>query len=40
MALARRAYLEGSSLEGGGDDWTQRMPQVEALAGFMQRAIA
>nr|WP_240457625.1 aminoglycoside adenylyltransferase family protein [Halomonas socia] len=35
LALARRAYLEG-----GNDDWTQRIPQVEALAGFMQRAIA
>ena len=35
MALARRGYLEG-----GGDDWTQRMAQAEALAGFMQRTIA
>ncbi|PAU75465.1 aminoglycoside adenylyltransferase family protein [Halomonas salipaludis] len=35
LALARRAYLEG-----GGDDWALRMPQVEALVGCMQRAIA
>lgn len=40
MALARRGYLEGSSLEGGGDDWSQRMPQVEALVDFLRRAIA
>ncbi|WP_206022246.1 aminoglycoside adenylyltransferase family protein [Billgrantia bachuensis] len=45
MALARRAYLGGNSLEGNGlegscDDWSQRMPQVEALVGFLRRAIA
>lgn len=35
MALARRGYLEG-----GGDDWAQREPEVQALAGFLRRAIA
>lgn len=35
MALARHAYLDG-----GGDDWAPRKPQVEALAAFLQRAIA
>lgn len=34
MALARHAYLDG-----GDDDWAQRMPQVEALPGFLRRAI-
>ncbi|UYG04526.1 aminoglycoside adenylyltransferase family protein [Halomonas sp. LR3S48] len=35
MALARHAYLDGD-----GNDWPQRMPQVEALAGFLRRAIS
>ncbi|MFQ3786379.1 aminoglycoside adenylyltransferase family protein [Halomonas sp. A29] len=35
MALARRGYLAG-----GGEDWARRKPQVEALAAFLQRAIA
>ncbi len=34
MALARRGYLEG-----GGEGWTQRKPQVEGLSRFLQRAI-
>ncbi|QPP50215.1 MULTISPECIES: aminoglycoside adenylyltransferase family protein [unclassified Halomonas] len=35
MALARRGYLDGD-----GGDWPQRMPQVEALAAYLRRAIA
>lgn len=34
LAMARRAYLEG-----GGDDWTPHMAQVEALAACLRRAI-
>ncbi|MCE8021582.1 DUF4111 domain-containing protein [Halomonas sp. MCCC 1A11036] len=40
MALARRGYLEGERLEGSGEGWAQRKPQVEALAVYLQRAIA
>lgn len=39
MALARRAYLEGNSLEGGGDAWAYCTPQVDALVEFMRRII-
>lgn len=35
MVLARHAYLAG-----GDEDWAPRMAQVEALAAFLQRAIA
>jgi aminoglycoside 9-adenylyltransferase len=34
LAMARQAYLEG-----GGDDWTPRMAQMEVLAAFMRLAI-
>lgn len=35
LGLARQGYLAG-----GGDDWSQRKPQVEALVGYMRRVIA
>ncbi|MBD3897242.1 DUF4111 domain-containing protein [Halomonas sp. ML-15] len=34
MSLARWGYLAGD-----GDDWTQHMPQLEALVEFLRRAI-
>ncbi|MCE8011501.1 aminoglycoside adenylyltransferase family protein [Billgrantia desiderata] len=49
MALARRSYLQGDGSEGerlegerpeGGDEWARRKRQVEALAAYLQRAIA